>query len=72
MATSAYEGKETRNNTKQFCFLVLGFSHGMLREFTDNSSETTVGPIFIGHEIKCANRAKTPKPKNIIHSTVKV
>ena len=24
MATSAYAGKETRNNTKQFCFFAFG------------------------------------------------
>jgi hypothetical protein len=29
---------------------VLGFLHGRRDEFTDDVSETVVGPIFIGHD----------------------
>jgi hypothetical protein len=34
-------------------FLVLGFLHGVGSEFTDGILETTVGPIFTGHELEC-------------------
>jgi hypothetical protein len=33
-----------------FVFLVLGFLHGVRSEFTDDVSETAVGPIFTGHD----------------------
>jgi hypothetical protein len=33
-------------------FLVLGSLHGVQGEFTDDVSETAVGPIFTGHELE--------------------
>jgi hypothetical protein len=34
----------------QYCFLALGFVHGVRGEFTDDVSEIAVGPVFTGHE----------------------
>ena len=34
----------------EYCFLVLVFLHGVRGEFTDEVSETAVGPIFTGHD----------------------
>ena len=36
----------------KYCFLVLGFLHGVRSEFTDNGLGAAVGPIFIGHELQ--------------------
>jgi hypothetical protein len=36
-----------------YIFLIWGFLHGVRSEFTDNVSETAVGPIFTGHELEC-------------------
>jgi hypothetical protein len=33
-------------------FLILGFLQGVRGEFTDDVSETVVGPIFTGHELE--------------------
>ena len=35
-------------------FLVLGFLQGVRGEFTDDVSETAVGPIFTGQELGAA------------------
>jgi hypothetical protein len=34
----------------QYCFLALGFLNVVRGEFTDDVSETAVGPIIIDHE----------------------
>jgi hypothetical protein len=37
----------------EYCFLVLGFLHGVQPEFIDNVLETAVDPVFTGHELEC-------------------
>ena len=32
--------------------MVLGFLHGVRDKFTDDVSETAVGPIFTGHKLE--------------------
>lgn len=34
----------------KFCFLALGFLHGVQGEFTDDVLEIAVVPTFTGHE----------------------
>jgi hypothetical protein len=36
----------------EYCCLVSGFLHRVQGEFTDDISETAVGPIFTGHELQ--------------------
>lgn len=39
----------SQNNNILF-FFVLGFLHGVQREFADDVSETAVGLVFTGHK----------------------
>jgi hypothetical protein len=39
-----------RSPWSEYCFLVLVFLHGVRGEFTDDVSETAVGPISTGHD----------------------
>jgi hypothetical protein len=42
--------ERTTRNMLGYCFLPLGFLHSVRGEFTDDVSETAVGPILTGHE----------------------
>ena len=44
---------------ERILFLVLGFLHVVRGEFTDDVSETAVGPIFNGHTMQKPQNQKT-------------
>ena len=47
--------------------MVLGFLRCVRDEFTDDVSETAVGPIFTGHELETRQPHRNPKTKKIIY-----